>query len=452
MANQSRSGVADIIWELLVSVKFTVFLLAVWLVGSVAGTLIPQNSPPAQYVELYGPTWSNLFMRFGLFDVYHSTWYALIMLLLMLAVTACSLNTYGSKKALAFMQPQKKQISGSGKKYITLTLKTHNPGEMFDKVKANLGKTFKQVDEYEKNGHRRLFAHRQPWAHFMVYVVHLSLVIIILGGMISALFGFEGRLLVEEGSQQSEVSRKDGNITLRGELPFALKLDSFEYQRFPDGRPKDWVSTLSVIEDGQVVLTKKIEVNDPLFYDNYNFYQSSWVEMAAVQVTDPASGVTATAVLEQGDETFLKPLNLAVAVESYFPSKSGMAASVLFAGSDGSVKRTLVSSDPEENANRQEGLPFRFALDPKGSRFISVLQVVSDPGVGFVWLGCFLMVVGLYLTFYSSHRRVTVTALDDRIAVVGLAQRNPTGFRRELEKALKEAGLDPTKTCSEESA
>jgi len=40
--------------------------------------------------------------------------------------------------------------------------------------------------------------------------------------------------------------------------------------------PKDYKSKLTVLENGKEVLTKTIEVNDPLFYKGIRFYQSSY--------------------------------------------------------------------------------------------------------------------------------------------------------------------------------
>ncbi len=39
---------------------------------------------------------------------------------------------------------------------------------------------------------------------------------------------------------------------------------------------RDYLSTVSVLETGRPVLTKKIEVNDPLEYRGYAFYQSDY--------------------------------------------------------------------------------------------------------------------------------------------------------------------------------
>ena len=41
---------------------------------------------------------------------------------------------------------------------------------------------------------------------------------------------------------------------------------------------KDYVSELEIVKDGQVVAAKDIEVNHPLYYGGYHFYQQGWDE------------------------------------------------------------------------------------------------------------------------------------------------------------------------------
>ena len=50
----------------------------------------------------------------------------------------------------------------------------------------------------------------------------------------------------------------------------------FRFRYVAEGMPKDYFSDLEVVEDGRVVLAKTIEVNDPLHYGGYHFYQSDY--------------------------------------------------------------------------------------------------------------------------------------------------------------------------------
>ena len=70
------------------------------------------------------------------------------------------------------------------------------------------------------------------------------------------------------------------------ELPFEIGLDDFriDYYDSPGNSgplmPKDFFSDLSVLKDGKVILKKTIEVNRPLHYGGYCFYQYSYDDVA----------------------------------------------------------------------------------------------------------------------------------------------------------------------------
>ncbi len=444
MAEQkTQPGIVDSIWRLFASVKFTVLLLAAWTLGSVAGTIILQNGDPAQYVELYGPQWSNILMKLGFFDVYHSTWYSLILLLLMLNILGCSLNTLSGKLALAFEQPKSRRVNGSGKRFVKLETTVNNPEEAVEKLQNAMQKRFKQVQRFEEDGTLRLYAHKQPWAHFMVYVVHVSLIVIIIGGVVGALFGFEGVMEIEQQQSIDYMFKKSGTRYTRVPVSFSVQLDDFRLERFQNGSPKDYVSTLTVKEAGQTVAHKTIEVNDPLNYGVYNFYQTTYVERAPLLVTDPATGKSDRVNLQSGRQAALPNTDSMIMLTSFSPpvGEQPMRAAILAAKSEGETFQSMVLADKEQNRNVQRDQPLLVSFAEEQPAYISGLMVVVDPGVPLVWLGSFLMVLGLYLTFYSAHRRISVQCDQGQIRLTGLTQRNPRGFQREVEKIWQQAGL-----------
>jgi cytochrome c biogenesis protein len=68
------------------------------------------------------------------------------------------------------------------------------------------------------------------------------------------------------------------------------------------------------------------------------------------------------------------------------------------------------------------------------------LQVRKDPGVALVYLGCIIMALGLYVTFFMSHRRVWVNVSEEkggaRIAIGASANKNRAAFERKIEKLV----------------
>jgi len=109
-------------------------------------------------------------------------------------------------------------------------------------------------------------------------LVHLGLLVLLAGALITARYRGEGLAYLGEGD----------SVQLPG--GGSLKLVSFAFERWPDGRPKDWVSTVQVTgsDGGVVVPSFAIEVNRPLKVGRMRLYQSTWT-------------IEDTAVLEDAD-------------------------------------------------------------------------------------------------------------------------------------------------------
>jgi len=71
-------------------------------------------------------------------------------------------------------------------------------------------------------------------------------------------------------------------------------------------------------------------------------------------------------------------------------------------------------------------------------RFYTGLQVTSDPGVGLVYLGFILMILGCCVTFFMSHQQVCVevveTANRSSVIVYGKANKNKLTMENRVKK------------------
>ena len=70
--------------------------------------------------------------------------------------------------------------------------------------------------------------------------------------------------------------------------------------------------------------------------------------------------------------------------------------------------------------------------------FSTGLQVAKDPGVWLVYLGCALMLIGLGVAFFMSHKRVWIYINEKdgitTILLAGTANKDKPGFEREFAK------------------
>ncbi len=117
------------------------------------------------------------------------------------------------------------------------------------------------------------------WKRLAVGVLHLSILFILLGALLTMLTGQHGRMKLEPNRPNSHffIQEKGGEITKHA-LPFSLTLDRFEIETYPDSKkPKDYISHLKVT-DGNNITETVISMNNILKHKHYRFYQSDFDE------------------------------------------------------------------------------------------------------------------------------------------------------------------------------
>jgi cytochrome c biogenesis protein len=70
------------------------------------------------------------------------------------------------------------------------------------------------------------------------------------------------------------------------------------------------------------------------------------------------------------------------------------------------------------------------------------LQVAKDPGVEIVWLGCLLMVIGIYVAFFMSHRRIWVRIQHGTVTIGGNASKNQGSFQHTFDGLVDKLKAD----------
>lgn len=117
------------------------------------------------------------------------------------------------------------------------------------------------------------------WKQLAVGALHLSILFILLGALLTMLTGQHGRMKLEPNRPNSHffIQEKGGEITKHA-LPFSLTLDRFEIETYPDSKkPKDYISHLKVT-DGNNITETVISMNNILKHKHYRFYQSDFDE------------------------------------------------------------------------------------------------------------------------------------------------------------------------------
>jgi cytochrome c biogenesis protein len=247
------------------SIKVAIVLLIILIAASILGTLIPQGRSAQEYLVRYGQL-GSLFQKLQFTRLYQSFWYIAVLALFGLNIIICTLVRLGPKLRRAFqprcdLDPKSVQVL-KVKDRIKIALA---PGAAAQAAKAELSRHHYRVREHTAAGKHCLLARKRIWGIFGSDVVHLGLLIILTGGIISGLAGSRGSLSLVE-NQTLAVPGAD----------FSIRLDKFITEYYPDGNVKDWKSRLTVIERNQELFQKTIEVNHPLSHRGFVFYQSGY--------------------------------------------------------------------------------------------------------------------------------------------------------------------------------
>jgi cytochrome c biogenesis protein len=425
------------LWDFFCSLKLTISLLVALAATSVIGTVIPQW-PRQEYLEHIGPEKVKIYSALGFFDMYHSWWFILLLYLLTVNIIACSVKRL-PKVWKTISEPQL-TLDGALEKSLSLShdfKMKEDDITIRDRMASFLKAEFAAPVVTEVDGVHHLFAQKAPYCRLGVYVVHASVIIIFIGAMTGSLFGYKAFLNIVEGTDTSTVFNSRNGRPL--DLGFALRCEKFSVSYYDTGAPKEYKSILTVMEKGKPVpgfTNVPVIVNSPLNYKGIAFYQADYGPAGnyrfSVRLRNRGLSLTVTA--RQGeriplpDGSTMQLLEAVPDVSRFMPYLSGAAAKIETVSPRGVTQQfVLFKNYPRFDERRGGSLIFTF--EGMDERYYTGLKVVKDPGVWIVWLGCALMVAGIGIAFFLSHRRVWVRIAHGKITMAGTASKNPEGFR-----------------------
>ena len=444
MATTERSF-AQTVWDFFCSLKLTISLLISLALTSVIGTIIPQGPTPPEYVAMTSAMKLQIYGKLGFFDMYHSWWFIALLYIFSLNLICCSIKRlphvfkFISEPMLVLSESMRNSFSQ--KKEITFSASTEDAQV---KLAEFLGKEFGTPVITEHSGDIHLFAQKSAWSRLGVYVVHLSILVIFVGAIIGSLFGFKGYTNISEGSGVSSIEGRNGSPIPLG---FEVFCEKFTLTLYNTGAPKEFRSDLTILENGKPVpgySRVKVIVNKPLTYKGITFYQSSYGQ--ASEGSDhffnmqPRSGgavnkfsVREGAVTVLKDGSSFKLLESTQEVRQFMPGFTGPAARIEVTFKSKTPQTFIVLKNyPEMNALRGDDLIFNY--EGTNARMFTGLQVAKDPGVEIVWLGCTLMVLGIFVAFFMSHKRVWIIVSKGHARMYGNANKNHAAFGMQFDE------------------
>lgn len=298
--------------ELISSMRFAISLLALIATASVIGTVLKQNEPMTNYVNQFGPFWFDIFGKLGLYSVYSTWWFLMIMGFLVLSTSLCIWRN--APKMYKDMRSWKENVREQSLRnfhhkaeWTVAAAPAALARDLVARI-ANKGYKTRVVEKPQAI----LITAKQGAANKWGYIfAHSAIVIICIGGLLdsdlpiriqqwvggktpfsgSGLIAeippqhrlsvsnptFRGNTLIPEGSASSTAIIAQQNGVLIQDLPFTIQLKRFVIDYYSTGMPKLFASDV-VLRDHKTgeTVTATIKVNEPLVYDGIALYQSSF--------------------------------------------------------------------------------------------------------------------------------------------------------------------------------
>ena len=441
--NPSEGGFFTILYDLFRSLKLTIFLFILLAILSIIGTLIAQNASRLEYIQRYGIGLYEVLNFFNLFDMYHSWWFSAILLLLVINLVACSLHRFpevwkqisrpptgledSMLKALPYVEKVQIKIKGESK-----------TGE---NIRTYLKNRFGNPIQFETESSFTLFSEKGRFSRLGVYITHLSLLIILIGGLIGSQFGFKGFVNILEGETVDQIYERGEDREIPKPLSFSVRCDDFNitYYDLPGRKEKhvkEYTSIVTIVDNGKEVLKESVRVNHPLRYKGLNFYQANYGAIHDVTLGIQWRGkkektifkvIEGNTVPVPNSNNFIRVLKAENQVHNF---GEGVQV-VLLKPNQEPRPFWLLKAFPKFDEQRKD--EFILTFEGFTEKEYTGLQVTKDPGVWVVWIGCGLMIFGLIISFFFSHQRVWVRIPKDpggEIILAGSTNKNRVGFEK----------------------
>lgn len=521
----NKKGLVDLFWELMDSMKFAVVLLIILTVVSVIGVLLPQFPPSGftgtmqdLYVNKYGGLIGNLLLIIGLDHVFTVWWYYLLLLLLCVNVLVCSFRRLGGIISLirreTYFEDEEKFREQKNNRSAKLG---ESVEEAVSRISGMLDHDGYKVSSADSGERKLLYAKRGAISQLGPFLTHIAMVLVIVGAAISYMLSFEhfqwmaegevievpdlsymaspsfqtqliGRRLAGVFGMEPETTRMmitDRVIRNRDwrDLPedfpvetlMKVRLDKFEALFTPQGKPKAYLSTVTVLDPEQndrEMFSHLIKVNDPLVHEGVYFYQSSYspggggarnVQLSVVSNDSAAPSVSTVALRPGGPAVALPAPGDSLRVDQFMGSfRIGEGGNVSSSSGEDTnpAAQVVVTRNGEEisrnwvfknfpNFSHQAGGPYRITMLDYDKSYLTGLTIRTHRSQIVIWIGFALMVIGVLLSFYINHRQVWVMVAPQeqgsRVWLAGLSYKWKQPFRQEFKElcdraAAKHAG------------
>ena len=466
----------DKIWTFFSSVKVGVTLIILPLIAASIGTIFPQEAfipggEPANtfYENEYG-TIGKIYYELGLHNLYSSWWFLLLVSLLGVSLVIASLDRFvplyrALKNQRVTRHPQfmkRQRIYGRS---------TEAVAGSYELIKERL--IAKRYKIKEENGN--LLAEKNRFSRWGPYVNHIGLIIFLVGCMLRfvpgmyvneymripegetvAVPGTDGEYYVEnkqfiiETYDKEEDAKFESALERTGTVVSNYQTNATLYRHIGETLPGE-EPELEKVKDFPII------VNDPLKFESFALYQTSYEEsfssmsFSFINKSSEKEFGEFTVNLKNPQDSYDLGDGYKIELSSYFPdfefdennqpttksrypnnpafifnmyTPDNSEPEVAFIG----IRQNLEPMGENEYAIKFSGIQYEYS---------SYLTVRKDLTLWILALGGLIFMIGVVQGAYWQHRRIWLQQQDGEILIAAHTNKNWYGIKREINEILE---------------
>jgi cytochrome c biogenesis protein len=262
--------------KIFTNLYFAIFILILIAIASSLGSFIEQDETIDFYMQnyplnkpIYGFITSTIILGLGIDHIYRTWWFLGLLLLLGICLISCTIvrqfPLFKNSKAIFFKREKKS--------FLTLPFFVKIKNIFY--IQENILIQIQKMNFYIYQNEKLIYGYKGLIGRISPILVHFSLIIILLGGSFGAFKNFKAQEILPKG----EIFHIQNPIKMgffTGLPNLTTRVNDF-WVEYDKKKIKQFYSNLSILDNyGKEIKQQTISVNNPLRYENVDFYQSDW--------------------------------------------------------------------------------------------------------------------------------------------------------------------------------
>jgi len=416
----------------LANLQFAISLLLTIGVVIAIGTVVEQDQSLAFYQENYPElnplfgflTW-KLIKFLSLDRLYTAWWFVILLLLFGSSLLACTFTTQlpsiKTFKLWKFINQPRQYKSLSVNDNITL--------ELSNTIAYNCNLENYHFFRQRKKG----YGYTGLLGRLAPVVVHGSIILLLIGSTLGSFGGYIAQEIIPVGEifHIQNLTKFGNNSYVPQDL--SCRVNNFWITYTKELKTDQFYSDLSILgSDGKELKRKVVFVNEPLIYKDLVLYQTDWdiVGLKLKLAGNKSFQLPLKRITKGGNRFWFGSLKLSQANEQNFTVViNDLKGKIVLYDSKGNFVQEVLLG---ESVNVEKDVQVQF------SDFITStgLQIKSDPGINVVYSSFLLLMISIYVSFFT-YSQIWFVESKDKLTVGGKSNRAVLFFQQEFRKLIK---------------